>query len=196
MSQYTTINLRWAKLVAILVFAMLLSSCSSIQTGSHHDESATFSHYRTFAWIAYDPLILGMREQPTISPLSKKKIVQAIEGELINKGYVYVTNPDTADFILSYTVGTRDKIDTMSYPSVYRAGWDWHTYGRDFHQSKVIHRSYTEGTLAIDIFDGKSKQPVWHGWASKTISTSDRENPSPAIQKAVAQVIDQFPPTN
>jgi len=194
MNKVTTIRSHRRTVAVALLLGALLTGCATIRTGSHQDESVSFSQYRTFAWIADNPLILGAGEQPAISPLSQKKIVQAIEDELSNKGFTYLANADQADFVMSYTVGTREKIDATSYPSAYRGEWGWHLHGRYYYQTEVVHRTYTEGTLSIDIFDGNTKQPIWHGWATKTISTSDRENPSPSIQKAVAGIIEQFPP--
>jgi len=178
-----------------LLLGALLSGCATIKTGSHHDDSVLFNDYQTFAWIAADPLILGTDEQPPISPLAQRKIVQAIEFELKNKGFTHLSNPEQADFVIAYTVGTLEKIVANSYPAQYRGNWGWHMYGRNYYQTEIVHRNYTEGTLGIDIFDGKSKQPVWHGWASKTITSGDRNDPSPAIEKAVAGIIEQFPPT-
>ncbi len=192
----TRIMKRTSISIATLVFAALLSSCVTIKTGSHHDESATFADYSTFAWIADNPLILGTGDRSTISPLSQKKIVQAIEDELSLKGFTYIADPDEADFVVSYTVGTREKIDETSYPVAYRGIWGWHMYGHYYYQTEVVHRKYTEGTLGIDVFDGNTKQPVWHGWASKSVTSADREDPSPVIQKAVAAIIKRFPPGN
>lgn len=193
MTKVNTIKPVGKAITAFLLLGVLLTGCATIKTGSHQDESVSFSQYRSFAWIAEDPLILGAGERTSISPLSQKKIVQSIEDELSKKGYVLTANPEQADFVVSYTVGTREKIDSTSYPRAYSGAWGWHIYGRHYYLTEVEHRSYTEGTLGIDIFDGDSKQPVWHGWATKTISMSDRENPSPAIQKAVASIIGRFP---
>ena len=185
------------KVITILVLGTLvLSGCATIRTGSHQDESAAFSDYSTFAWIADNPLILGAGDEPPISPLSQKKIVQAIEKELAQKGFIHTEDPNEADFVVSYTVGTRERIDETSYPVAYIGTWGWHMYGRYYYQTEVAHRTYTEGTLGIDVFDGKTKQPVWHGWASKSVTSADREDPSPAIQKAVAAIIKRFPPGN
>ena len=185
-----------AILVAILVLGALLSGCVTIKTGAHQDESANFTDYATFAWIADNPLIFGAGDRSPISPLSQRKIVQAIEDELGRKGFTFTADPDQADFVVSYTVGTREKIDETSYPVAYHGNWGWHMYGRYYYQTEVVHRSYTEGTLGIDVFDGKTKQPVWHGWASKSVTRADREDPSPVIQKAVAAIIKRFPPGN
>ncbi len=194
MNEIITISPFRGTVAAVFLLGVLLSGCATIKTGSHHDESQSFNNYRTFAWIAENPLVLGVGEQPPISPLSRHKIVEAIKDELGKKGFTYLANADNADFVISYSVGTREKIDARSYPSVYQGEWGWHIYGRYYYQTEIVHRSYTEGTLGIDVFDGATKQPVWHGWATKTISPSDRENPSSSIRKAVAGIFQRFPP--
>ncbi len=181
-------------LLAVLILALGLSACSTLRTGAHYDQTADLSGYRSYSWIAANPLILGDGERSQISPLTQSYIIRAVAVELENKGYVFANSPGEADFIVSYTVGTREKIDSHSYPVVYQGNWGWHLYGRLYYTSEVHHRSYTEGTLSIDIFDGKSNQPIWHGWASKTITDADRKEPSPVIKEAVAQILESFPP--
>ncbi|MFQ3195778.1 MAG: hypothetical protein ACI9N3_002619, partial [Colwellia sp.] len=46
--------------------------------------------------------------------------------------------------------------------------------------------------LAIDVYDVKSHQPVWHGWAVKRIKSSEQDNPSKAIKMVVEQLVAQF----
>ena len=196
MNKKTNFKSRFTTIAITLLFGGMITGCATIKTGSHQDESASFSNYETFAWIADDPFILGEGEASPVSPLSQKKITDEIERELRAKGFRYSTIRDQADFVLSYTVGTREKIEERSYPMAYQGKWGWHMYGRYYYTSEVDHRAYTEGTLGIDIFDGNSKQPVWHGWASKTISSSDRDNPTPAIREAVAGVLKHFPSAN
>lgn len=195
MNRVTLFNPRRRTVAAVLVLGAFLTGCATIESGAHHDETASFNNYQSFAWIAANPLIPGGQNQPTISPLTQKIIVQSIEDELVRKGFRLVENPEQADFVVAYTVGTRAEIVSTSYPSSYGGAWGWHMYGHYYYQTEVVHRTYTEGTLGIDIFDGKSKQPVWHGWASKTVTSADRDNPSPAIQEAVAAIIKRFPPT-
>jgi hypothetical protein len=187
------IPVTWKSIHVLLITAMLLSACAGIRTGSHQDESVSLSAYQSFAWMTANPYVPGDNNPVQVSPLSQKMIAQAIESELKAKGFTMVDDPESADFVLSYTVGTRERIDVSSYPNPYRGDWGWHLYGRQYQLEEVTHRSYTEGTLGIDIFDGSSKQPVWHGWATKTVSTADRENPGPSISKAVAAVFERFP---
>ena len=185
---------QFATFFTLLILGISLSGCATIKSGSHHDESAAYGHYRTYSWIADQPMIVGTGQKPAVSPLTQRKIVDAIEAELERKGFVHAQNRGSADFALSYTVGTRERIESTSYPNAYQGPWGWHLYGRYYYDTEVVHRSYTEGTLGVDVFDGKTKQPVWHGWASKTVSTSDRTDPAPSIEKAVAAIFADFPP--
>jgi len=179
------------RIFCYLLLGVLVSGCSTttIKSGSHQDESASFADYRTFSWIADNPLILGIGETSSVSPLTLRKISEAIKNELIVNGFVYTENSDNADFVVSFTVGTREKIDSSSYPSPYGDPWGWYYY-----QAEIVRRTYTEGTLGVDVFDGITKQPVWHGWATKTILTSDRKDPSALIKKAVSAIFAKFPP--
>lgn len=183
------------RLASFLFLGVLAGGCATIKSGSHYDELASFDNYRSFSWIADEPLIVGHGDSPSVSPLTQKKITDAIERELVNRGFVLSGDRETADFVVAYTVGTRDRIEATSYPITYRGMWGWHLYGGHYYDTEVVHRMYTEGTLGIDVFDGKTKQPVWHGWATKTISPSDRQNPSPSIQKAVSAIFARFPST-
>ncbi|MCB1662681.1 MAG: DUF4136 domain-containing protein [Pseudomonadales bacterium] len=181
------IKLYSPRLFTCLLIGLFLSGCATIKSGSHQDESVSFTDYRTFSWIADNPLILGVGESSSVSPLTLRKISEAIKNELIVKGFVFTENQHAADFVLSFTVGTREKINASSYPSPYSGAWGWHYYETD-----VVHRTYTEGTLSVDIFDGKTKQPVWHGWATKIILTPDREDPSALIKEAVTAIFNKF----
>lgn len=195
MSNVDVTRTLYPKLAYFLLLGLILSGCATIKSGSHHDMSASFEGYRSFSWIGDEPLIVGTDESPSLSPLTRKKIVDSIARELTRKGFVYTADRSVADFVVAYTVGTRDRIEATSYPTAYRGAWGWHLYGRYYYETEVVHRMYTEGTLGVDIFDGKTKQPVWHGWATKTISGADRQDPSASIDKAVAGLFAAFPPT-
>lgn len=181
----------------VLVLLLLvhgLWGCTSISSGAHHDDQYSgFDQLRSFAWIADDPLILGEGQVSPISPLTKKKITRAIENSLLQRGYGRV-DYEEADFLVSYTVGTRDKITVKSYPIVFRGEWAWHIYGTSGVVNQQSHDVHTEGTLGIDFFDAETGEPVWHGWATKTITERDRSEPGPSIAEGVEAILSHFPP--
>jgi hypothetical protein len=179
--------------VALIAAALAaLAGCDSLRVASDYDHGASFSGYRSFAWLP--------REQPATSsanPLVRQRAHDATQAELIRKGYTYTDDAASADFVVDITMGSRERVDVQSYPATYMGpGWGYNaSWGSPYWGSSVDVRQYREGTLSIDIFDGRSHRPVWHGWASKELTRADIENSAAPIQKAVAEVLGKFPPS-
>jgi hypothetical protein len=172
--------------------ALMSSGCATtLQAHSDHDASQNFSGYHTYAWLADQPMIAPPDQLARVSPLNRRRIEQAIENELAAKGFQKAADPAAADFAVSYTVGGRDRVDVYSYPQPYAGPWRW---GAPYFGHDVDVTMYREGTLAIDVFDGKSHQPVWHGWASKRIGEQDLKHAAELIPPAVATIMQDFPP--
>jgi hypothetical protein len=176
--------------VAAALVSMFAACATTFETHADHDRKQNFGTYRTFAWISDQPMMTAPGEARA-SPLNQRRIEEAIEKEFTAKGFRKVAERDTADFVVSYTVGARDRLDVQSYPTPYRGPWLW---GWPYFGHDVDVTSYREGTLAIDVFDGKTHQPVWHGWASRRISDADVKNAAELIPPAVASILKKFPP--
>jgi hypothetical protein len=179
---------RYLSMGLVAAAAWLITACTTIPTGSDRYSRADFGAYRNYAWISSDPLIKLAGSPQEVSALTVRRIREAVESELAAKHYRKVDAAASADFVVAITVGTRDRLKAESYPVPYRGPWTW-----EWREGGVDMHTYTEGTLSIDIFDGASKQPVWHGWATKVITDSDRSNPAPMIQRGVAKVLRDFP---
>ena len=114
------------KVITVLGLLLLSAACSSISTQSDFDAGTDFSNYKTFAFISDSPLIVAQAEP--VNPLFEGRVMTATRNELTNKGFQFVENRDQADFVISFTMGSRDKIRVNSYPSTYRGGpggWGW-----------------------------------------------------------------------
>ena len=178
----------------------LMGCASTIDTTYDHDPANDFSGYQSFAWISTNPMKLGHSARVP-NPLLESRIMSAIETSLGKKGYVFVHEPKDADFVASFTVGSREEIRVDSYPSMsagygvaYPRHWGWGgMYYGVATETEV--RQYTEGMLAIDIFDVKERRPVWHGVATKRISESDRDDVGATIKSAVDAILAGFPPS-
>jgi hypothetical protein len=176
---------------SLFLLALLAACASTLPVRTDYDKTADFSGYRTYTWVSDNPMIIAKGDNPEISPLTRSRIITAIENELQHKGYSKAAVRDDADFAVAFTVGTRDRIDINAYPLSYRGSWYWrHT----FWDYEIRSQTYQEGMLAIDIFDQHTRKPVWHGFTHKRITGSDRDNPTPIIQKAVAAILAKFPP--
>src|SRR6185503_9213597 len=106
-------------------------------------------------------------------------------------------DPAAADFVVDYTIGSRERTDVNTYPDPY-VGWGWGRrdwWGYPYWGNDVDVRQYREGTLSIDMFDARSHRPVWHGWAKKQLTRSDIASSQEPIRHAVDAVLKDFPPS-
>lgn len=174
----------------LVLTSLLLAGCVSQRDWMGYDESAMFSGYRTFAWMPRE-------HHAPRSPLIVERAHDAIEAELTRKGFTRVANPADADFIIDFTIGTQDRIDTQSYPrpyfvpdlTVYSEWWGNPYWGPD-----IDAHQYREGTLAVDVFDPVSRMPVWHGGAGKELTRSDEARSEASVRAVVQAVLRSFPP--
>lgn len=187
----------------IFVTALLITvaSCSSTyeaKVNFDKNSKVDTSSYKTFAWLTSGKIMAPAQD---INPVMKQRVDEEIEKSFIAKGYQLIDDAEKADFAISYTVGNRDKIKVSSYPTTYNTGFGWGRgyYGSGYggmygtHMNTETHvRQYTEGKLAIDVYDVKTHQPAWHGWAVKRITSDDKEAPSSAIKDIVHKVVAQF----
>jgi len=178
----TPARLAWLSIV-------LLASCSTLRVGSDYDRNASFTAYHGFAW-------LPREHHGSANPLVMQRARDAIQAELTQKGFTYVSDPAAADFAVDFTIGARERMEVRSYPAPY-AGWSWGYpgwWGYPYWGSEVDVRQYREGTLSIDMFDVRSHRPVWHGWAKKELTQADIERSEGPIRAAVNAVLAKFPP--
>ena len=188
------------RLLGTVIFLVMLAGCASTFEASYdHDPAYDFTKYQSFAWISKNPMKVG-QSVGVPNPLLEPRIMSALETALVAKGYEFVKAPKDADFVVSFTVGSREEIRVDSYPSMsagygvaYPRHWGWGgAYYGVATETQV--RQYTEGMLAVDIFDVKERRPVWHGVATKRISESDREDAAATIKAAVDAILAGFPP--
>jgi len=168
-----------------------LAACESLRVGSDFDRSASFAGYHSFGWMPRE-------HHGTVNPLVVQRTHDAIQAELIRRGFSYTEDTAAADFVVDFTIGSRERIEIESYPGTYVGGPGWWGapgwWGYPYWGPEVDVHQYREGTLAIDVFDGRSHRPVWHGWAKKDLSRSDIEQSEAPIHAAVAAVLAKFPP--
>lgn len=192
-------------LFAFAVLAALLASCATTPTPkifTDADPEQDFSGYQTFAWMGNQPMIVvGNR---AANPVAQQRIATAIEQAFAAKGYRQLTDASEADFVIAFTVGARDKLVVSTHEIIGFYGRDWR-WGRGYHgymrpagvttRTQVSTHEYTEGSLAIDVFDGQRKSPVWHGMATKRLSPEDMQGDNSAsIKSAVQTILSSFPP--
>ena len=165
-----------------LLLIFILASCSSVRVTTDYDMSTDFSKYKTFAF--YKKGI----DKVEMSDLDKRRILKAIEAEMLAKGFTKSENPD---LLVNIFTKSRKKVNVYNNHHMYYGWHPWY-YGPNFgmHISK-----YTEGTLFVDLIDANKKELAWQGIGSGALNTTgDVEKKEARIKQFVSEIMVQYPP--
>lgn len=175
------VHMKALKLLPLLVL-FVLGSCSSVRVTTDYDTKTDFSKFKTFAF--YKKGI----DKVEMSDLDKRRILKAIESEMLAKGFVKSENPDV---LVNIFTKSRQKVDVYTNHNLY-FGWRPWYYGPNFgtHISK-----YTEGTLFVDLIDARKKELAWQGIGSGALTTSGNvAKKEERIKHFVNEIMLQYPP--
>ncbi len=190
--------------IAFTLTASVLISCATAPIKVDSDPTLDFSKYSTFSWTGKSPMAVGKTDYD-VSPLAEGRMTAALKEALEAKGYKFVSDASAADFVVSYTIGARDKTQLESYSPRYYGGynnWTWgfpyYGYGYDrfpaqYRTTIVKERSYVRGSLAVDVFDVNKVSPVWHGYGSKTLSDEDLLKNASDASETMLTLLADFP---
>jgi hypothetical protein len=149
-----------------------------------YDRSANFGAYLTYRWIDFKPVQVG-------DELLDKDIKRAVDAQLAGKGLRRVDSG--GDLIVGYQAGVSqekqfDAIGTGGW-APWGGPWGWGNGGR------VTSSTIDVGRLVIGLFDPATKQLVWRGSASQTLSISkDPDKNYSKLVKAMAKLFQNYPP--
>jgi ABC-type maltose transport system permease subunit len=166
----------------IILLIVSLSSCTSIRVASDYDKNANFDNYKTFAF--YKPGI----DKAEINDIDKRRILRAIETQLLAKGY---TKSETPDLLVSLFTKSREQVNIQQsgyYP--YGYGWGWSPYYWGGYNTIT---TSTEGVLYIDLIDANKKELVWQGVGTGYLSQNNNKKEE-CINEFVTSIFEQYPP--
>lgn len=174
------------KIVLLIAFATILTSCNSIRVSSDYNEEINFTEFKTYAFSKS-----GI-DKVEINDIDKKRILRAIDVELYNKGFR--KSSIEPDFLINFFTKTNKKIDY--YPSNNYYGYAV-PYGGMGHYASSWYLnsfSYNEGVLFIDIIDRNKNELVWQGIGKGYIYNDKPDNKNEKIKAMVNKILLQFPP--
>jgi hypothetical protein len=167
----------------ILLCLGILTSCSSVKVVSDYDTKVDFSTYKTFAF--YKKGI----DKASVSDLDKKRIMRAIENELIEKGFTKSENPD---LLISIFTKSREQVNVTDNNLGYGFGWGYNPWF--FGSTNLNINQYTEGTLFIDFIDKNKNELIWQGIGSGAMKMSNIDKKEERINEFVNKIILAYPP--
>jgi hypothetical protein len=167
------------KLLLLPIIALVITSCSSVRVATDYDTKVNFNQYKTFAF--YKKGI----DKASISDLDKKRIMRAVESELVAKG---MTKSSSPDILVSLFTKSRERvnIDDNMFGGFY--------YPQYYGMNRIRVSQHTEGTLFIDLLDAKKKDLVWQGIGTGALKTTSVEQKETRIKEFVNAIMAKYPP--
>jgi hypothetical protein len=160
---------------------MLLGSVAFAQkVTTDYAKDANFGQYKTFMWI---------KEPKMNDPLMRQRIIDEVNSTLSSKGLKLVTSD--ADLAIAAHASTQQERTLQTFYNGFGGGWRW---GGGFGSATTTVNTYDVGTLVIDVFDARTKEAVWRGSSSKTLSGNPQKNEK-SLNKAIAKMFTNFPPS-
>lgn len=179
----------------LLALLIVVSSCSSIKVAADYDKNANFTEYKSFAFFK-----TGI-DKAEISDLDKRRILRAIETELLAKGFIKSENPD---LLISLFTKSQQRVDVYNNAwgmggwgwGGFGPGWGWGGFGpgwgMGFNQQPNVSTSI-QGHLYIDLIDADKKELVWQGMGTGYLSKKI-EKKEERIKEFVTEIMTKYPP--
>jgi hypothetical protein len=171
------------KIVFVLMAIALFSGLASgQQVKTDYDRAANFTQYKTYSW----------QHVKTRDPLDVDRIKGAVNAAFAAKGWTQVDSGGDASIVAVEM--TRDQQTLNTFYDGLGGGWGWRRFGGGgFGEATTTTETYKVGTVVVDLFDTKSKQLIWRGSASDTLSNNSDKNIK-NLDKSIEKMFQHFPP--
>jgi hypothetical protein len=176
--------MKMQKVMFVLIGVMFLFAdrASAQQVKTDYDRSANFAQYKTYSW----------EHVKTKDSLDVDRIKNAVNTALAAKGWNQVDS--SADVRIVAIEITRDQQTLNTFYDGFGGGWGWRRFGGGgFGEATTTTETYKVGTVVVDLFDTKTKQLIWRGAASNTLSNNSGKNIK-NLDKGVDKMFKTFPP--
>jgi hypothetical protein len=173
--------------VLVLLGMMLLFAgrLSAGQVKTDYDRDARFGQYKTCTW----------EQVKTQNPLEVDRIKSGVNAALAAKGWTQVDSG--GDVSIMAMELTRNQQTLNTFYDGFRGGWGWRRFGGggfgSLGEATTTTETYKVGALVVDLFDAKTKQLLWRGNSSDTLSNNSNKNIQ-NLDKDVEKMFKQFPP--
>ena len=171
--------------VVIASMILFASTSSAQQVKTDYDRSANFAQYKTYSW----------EQVKTKDPLDVDRIKSDVNAVLAAKGWTQVASGGDVSIIALQMTQNQQTLNT--FYDGFGGGWGYRRFGGGgfggFGDATTTTETYKVGTLVVDLFDTKTKQLLWRGSASDTLSNNSNTNIK-NLDKGVEKMFKQFPP--
>ena len=165
---------------SIAMFVVLTAASFAQQVKTDYDHNANFGPYKTYSW----------EKVQTKDPLMVERIKDAVNGALTAKGWTQVDS--SGDVSVMAIEITQNQQTLNTFYDGFGGGRRWGGFG-GFGDATTTTETYKVGSLVVDVFDAKTKNLVWRGSSSDTLSNNADKN-TKNLDKGVQKMFAHFPP--
>jgi len=170
-------NIRRSILPSVMVLVFTAASLAQ-QVKTDYDHNANFSKYKTFSF----------EKIQTEDQLWVDRIKSAVGASLTARGLSQVDSGGDISVVAVGMTKTQQRLDT--FYNGFGGGWRW---GGRFGDATTTTETYQVGTLVVDLFDSNTKELLWRGSASGTVSSKSNNNIK-NLDKGVQKMFKNYPP--
>jgi hypothetical protein len=162
-----------------------LAACTGIPVRTYINPNMSVSNCHNYAFADEH---VANTDQPSAfgNPLNADRLRVAIESNMAAKGIQKAANRRSAECIVGYAIGTRQVFD--DFYGDFGIGWGW---GGGFGYDGPYVRDETR--IAVDLFDAKTRVPIWHASVSQSVTDLSGPNAVEKINAATAAIFTKFP---
>ena len=174
----------------LALFALLLLSATSCnpftKIASEEEPGINWGTYKTYDWLNNKWVHMGNGNPEWLTPGTEVKIRQAFEAQMKQRGFT----PDifAPDLVLHYHVVVKDEMTYVR--DWYCTEEDWTRDGRCQYIKPV---NFKEGTLILDMIDGRTGNQVWRGTVSGVLDNANMQQLDKRINQAAEMMFRKFP---
>jgi hypothetical protein len=175
-------KLQRAVFVLMGMALLFAGAVSAQQVKTDYDRSANFGQYKTYSW----------EQVKTKDTLDVDRIKNAVNVALMAKGWTQVESGGDVSIVAMEI--TRDQQTLNTFYNGFGGGWGWRRFGGGgLGEATTTTETYKVGTVVVDLFDSKTKQLIWRGATSDTLSNNSDKNIK-NLDKGVEKMFKNFPP--
>jgi len=167
-------------LVSIATFFVFIVASFAQQVKTDYDHNANFGQYKTYSW----------EKVQSKDPLMVDRIKEAVNRALAAKGWTQVDSG--GDVCVMAIEITQNQQTLNTFYDGFGGGRRWGGFG-GFGDATTTTQTYQVGSLVVDLFDAKSKNLLWRGSSSDTLSNNADKN-TKNLDKGVQKMFAHFPP--
>jgi alpha-glucuronidase len=174
-----------------------LAACNTLPVVTDVNPNMSVSNCHTYAF-AQEHMANANQPAAYGNPLNAERLRVAIAANLAARG-IQPADRSVAECVVGYAMGTRQVFN--DYYSSFGAGWGYGGGGYGWGRRGGLYGGWgwdgpyvrDETRIAVDLFDAKSRTPIWHASVSQSVADLTGPNAEARISAGTAAIFAKFP---